>query len=356
MKIGSSQIYLQAAHQETSLFQSEEKMRYWKDTKGEDTLISPLRPEKGLQTQLTKQKRDEKMEDTKKSSALENVQPNDEEDLSDPHLSLVKQLLESLLGKKINLQQIQLAQKNQSTTTDTLQSTPESASQQPQRVGWGVSYDYAASYHETEQTQFHLSGTIQTQDQQSIQFDLQLNMQREYSTQIEEHLRFGDAKLTDPLVLNFNGTAAELDPTQRFSFDLNHDGQNESLAQLASGNGFLVLDRNKNGKIDDGTELFGPQTGIGIQELAAYDVDHNNWIDENDPIYEWLQVWAPQEAADSLKSLKEVNIGALYLDQIGTPFSLKDTKNQTLGQIKSSGLFVSETGQAGIMQQVDLAT
>lgn len=47
MKIGSSQIYLQAAHQETSLFQSEEKMRYWKDTKGEDTLISRFVQKKG---------------------------------------------------------------------------------------------------------------------------------------------------------------------------------------------------------------------------------------------------------------------------------------------------------------------
>lgn len=366
MKIGSSQINYQTAHQEQMRLNVQEKLEMWRDQNTPEQTVSPLsmttQPQRVQQFNQEGQHKTavhDHHKKTKQTDATEALQETDD-DVKDPHLGLVKQLLEALIGSKMNISQVKLEQEKQSVfmmqNQNEQNAVPNAEGNAPTRAGWGMRYDYAASYQEVEQTHFQVAGTIQTQDNKSIQFELQLNMKREYAVQVEEHIRLGDAKLTDPLVLNFKGTAAELHPTERFSFDLNRDGQTESIAQLAAGNGFLVLDRNKNGKIDDGSELFGPQTGVGIQELAAYDSDKNNWIDENDPIYQWLQVWAPQEAADSLRSLKEMNVGALYLEQIGTPFSLKDKQNQTLGQIKSSGLFLNEQGQAGVMQQLDLAT
>lgn len=295
MKIGSSQINFQTAHHEQSRLNVQEKLEMWRDQNQPTTeqTTRPLIPLlENLHVPRLKQEGQNKVTQPDKNKQTEATQASKEteEEVKDPHLGLVKQLLEALIGSKINVSQVKLEQEKQSVLVMQNQSdktTPSAAGDTaPARAGWGMRYDYAASYQETEQTHFQVAGTIQTQDNKSIQFELQLNMKREFAVQVEEHLRLGDAKLTDPLVLNFKGTAAALQPTQRFSFDLNSDGQTESLAHLAAGNGFLVLDRNKNGKIDNGSELFGPKTGIGIQELAAYDSDKNNWIDENDPIYQ----------------------------------------------------------------------
>ena len=91
-------------------------------------------------------------------------------------------------------------------------------------------------------------------------------------------------RAVDPLVVNFDGTAAQLSDA-KFSFDLQRDGQNETLPTLGSGSGFLALDLNGDGKINDGGERFGPRSGDEFADLAQYDGDGNPWIDEADPIY-----------------------------------------------------------------------
>ena len=67
-----------------------------------------------------------------------------------------------------------------------------------------------------------------------------------------------------------------------FSFDLDSDGVKEDIPMIRPGSGFLALDLNKDGIINNGNELFGPHTGDGFVELSSYDKDTNNWIDEND--------------------------------------------------------------------------
>ena len=168
-------------------------------------------------------------------------------------------------------------------------------------------------------------------------------------------MRAGDAvRTTDPLVLNFAGTAAQL-TDQRFAFDLDADGSAEQINFAGPGSGFLVFDRNANGKVDNGRELFGPTSGDGFQELAALDGDGNGWIDENDAAYGQLQVWSRDAAGnEGLQSLAEAGVGAIALARIATPFSVKTEANELLGQIRSSGIFLQEDGTAGTIQQIDL--
>ena len=59
---------------------------------------------------------------------------------------------------------------------------------------------------------------------------------------------------------------------------------------LGSGSGFLALDKNGNGKIDDGSELFGTKSGDGFADLAEYDSDGNGWIDEKGRVYVLYEV------------------------------------------------------------------
>ena len=48
---------------------------------------------------------------------------------------------------------------------------------------------------------------------------------------------------------------------QTFKFDLDADGREDEISMLGKGSGFLALDKNGNGKIDDGSELFGTKSG-----------------------------------------------------------------------------------------------
>ena len=132
----------------------------------------------------------------------------------------------------------------------------------------------------------------------------------------------------------------------------------DEISMLREGSGFLALDKNGDGKINDGSELFGTRSGNGFADLAVYDEDGNGWIDENDEIFDKLRVWSKdKDGKDVLKTLKEADVGAIYLGSTNSQFSLTDKKdNEVLGAVRSTGIYLKEsTGMAGTVQQVDLA-
>jgi len=158
----------------------------------------------------------------------------------------------------------------------------------------------------------------------------------------------------DPLVINYGGTAASL-MGDRFMFDLTSDGNLDSLAVLGEGSGFLAVDWNGDGIINDGSELFGPSTGCGFSELRQYDLDGNGWIDANDEIFDKLVVWhRDKDGNDTVFTLRELGIGAIYLGDIATEFSFKDETNQTLGIMRSTSFFLKECGGAGTVSHIDM--
>lgn len=269
----------------------------------------------------------------------------DGETTNDPKLDLIRSVLEFLTGRHISL--LNTSDLGQGAQTTQGSSSPS--------AGFGVAYDRHETYAEFEQTDFAASGTVNTADGRSISFSVQLSMQRSYYEESNVSLRLGDAaKATDPLVLNFAGTAASL-TDQRFAFDLNSDGKDEQINFVGGGSGFLVFDRNGDGKVNNGQELFGPTSGNGFSELAKLDQDRNGWIDENDAAFSQLSVWSKTaDGADILQSLREAGVGAIALAHSATPFSLKTDTNELLGQIRSSGVFLQENGQAGTIQQIDL--
>ena len=194
-----------------------------------------------------------------------------------------------------------------------------------------------------------------TSDGKQIQFDLGFTLSRNQRQDTNVSLRLGDAaRKKDPLVVNLNGLTAQLSNVN-FRFDLDNDGKPKEVNFIAPGSGFLVIDRNQNGRIDNGSELFGPQTGDGFSELAQFDLDRNGWIDEADPIFSKLKIWTKDaEGKDKLDSLKELKIGALFVQSTTTDFALKNEQHELQGQIRSSSVYVTEEGKAGTIQQIDL--
>lgn len=275
---------------------------------------------------------------------------------NDPDLMLIKLMLEFLTGKEIrmiDLRKLGGDTRQAGTLSSTASLEPASSGQS----GWGVEYDYHAVREEYERTAFSAEGTIRTADGQEISFKLDLEMTRSYREETSISLRAGDAVRKDPLVVNFAGTAVQLADLngQRFNFDLDGDGKMENLPLFASGSGYLALDINGNGRIDTGRELFGPGTGNGFKELARLDDDGNGWIDESDTAFARLSVWTPEaEGNGALKPLAALGIGALGLAHVATPFALRGGNNADLGVVKASGVYLTESGQAGSLQEIDL--
>ena len=94
---------------------------------------------------------------------------------------------------------------------------------------------------------------------------------------------------TDPLVLDLAGngfTTRGLDDAVRF--DLTGDGRSESISAPKGDDALLALDRNGNGRIDSGKELFGDQHGAsnGFAELSKYDDNRDGRIDQQDSLAE----------------------------------------------------------------------
>lgn len=140
----------------------------------------------------------------------------------------------------------------------------------------------------------------------------------------------------------------------RFEFDLDADGQKEQIALLSPGNAYLALDKNEDGQINDGSELFGPTAGQGFYELAKYDEDKNQFIDEADSIYDHLRLWfRDANGQERLIGLGDKNVGAIYLGHLNTPFELQQNQH-TLGDLASTGIYLNENGTTGFIQQIDL--
>ena len=212
------------------------------------------------------------------------------------------------------------------------------------------------TYSETEETGFHASGRACTEDGRTIDFDINILMSRSYMEYMNVSIPTMADALCDPLVVNIGSDTADV-RDQTFKFDLDADGTEDEISMLGKGSGFLALDKNGDGKINDGSELFGTKSGDGFGDLREYDSDGNGWIDENDDVFSKLKVWCKDEnGKDILMDLKEADIGAIFLGEQQTEFSLGGADGYRDGVIRSTGVFLREsTGAAGTVQHVDLS-
>lgn len=350
MKISSGQLQMASTHVSQSYHQARATLNMWVGDRQPKTPSPSPQPTQTDTVSLSDQGKKNASADAVSrgvNSAVDN----------DPRLSLIRTMVELMTGRRIHLLDTG-ALSGQSTSTPPSDGsvTPANTANATASAGYGVEYNRHESYSETEETSFSASGTVQTADGRSISFNLDLSMTRSYHEESDVSLKLGDAarKTTDPLVLNFAGNAVEL-TNQRFAFDLNSDGSKEQINFVQPGSGFLVFDKNHDGVVNNGSELFGPTSGNGFSELSALDSDKNGWIDENDPAFGQLQVWSRDQQGNSqLQSLAAAGVGAIALSHVSTPFDIKTHANQLLGQIRSSGIFLQEDGSTGTIQQVDL--
>lgn len=124
---------------------------------------------------------------------------------------------------------------------------------------------------------------------------------------------------TTPIILNLaNGGYRLTGLTDTVLFDLDADGRKERTTWTAANaeQAFLALDRNGNGVIDDGSELFGNHTPMlngavaheGFEALAELDSNHDGVIDPADAAWPRLLVWVDGDHDGSSRASEVASI------------------------------------------------
>ncbi len=199
---------------------------------------------------------------------------------------------------------------------------------------------------------FNASGFVRTSDGKEISFSATFHVDQTFVQSSQTQIRMGQA-LKDPLVINFDQAVTAFDQTT-FEFDLLSNGTQTTLHHFKSDSAFLSIDKNNNGRIDNGSELFGPRTNSGFSELRAYDDDQNGWIDENDAVFNDLKLWSKNpDGSDSLIGLIDRNVGAIYLGNVSTGLDLYSETSQ-VGKLRDSGIALTESGKTLMIQEIDL--
>ncbi|WP_291982001.1 calcium-binding protein [Candidatus Accumulibacter sp. ACC005] len=167
----------------------------------------------------------------------------------------------------------------------------------------------------------------------------------------------------DPLILDLDNDGLEtigINTSNPILFDHNGNGVRTATGWVKSDDAFLVLDRNGNGSIDNGRELFGDSTPLtaggvaadGFAALAQEDTNGDGKVDSLDARFASLRLWRDlnQDGASQvgeLFTLSSQGIIALNL--------AKTANSQILAngnQIADLGGYVRSDGSTGTLGEV----
>ncbi len=168
--------------------------------------------------------------------------------------------------------------------------------------------------------------------------------------------------LVASIVLDLDGDGIEIKSIKkaRAQFDMNGDGAPDDTGWIGKGDGLVVIDRNRDGKIDHASELnFGsenPNSRNGFGALAALDGNDDKVIDAKDARFAELKIWVDADLdgisdVGELKSLGDLGIKAINLSAQNREGQSKLGDNILL----STATFVRDNGAVGSMGDAMLA-
>lgn len=172
-------------------------------------------------------------------------------------------------------------------------------------------------------------------------------------------------RFNDPLVLDLDGNGVNTVGTNlNIHFDNDGDGNKEQTGWISDSDGFVVIDKNSNGTIDDGTELFGSNTILsdgttaqdGYQALKEYDINLDGKIDIRDDVFSQLKIWNDINyngisEEGELSSLSELGIKSISVN--GESSNQVDPSGN---KIVKTGVFEFENGIIGVSNSLDFST
>lgn len=205
---------------------------------------------------------------------------------------------------------------------------------------WSADFSYARSM----ELEFDMRGEFVDSSGQRV--SVEAHVEVEVQVQASVHVQNGPPQqMADPLYLDIdgNGSASLTSAEDGILFDINGDGAMERSAFVRGSDVFLAYDRNGNGLIDSGKELFGDQNGAvnGFAELAKFDSDANGLIDSRDAVYSNLSGARLDKSGNlEMLSLAELGVSSISLTSI-------DSRDEAEGGnlIAQRGYYLSSAGQ-----------
>lgn len=278
-------------------------------------------------------------------------------------IRLLEKLIEGLTGKKFKFKYFSLKEFQKALDSKpipypnsvqifTATASPQKVPGRPEPVGWGLHFHQETTQYQKETVDFSSKGSIVTADGRSIDFQLNYHFSQEIYASSSIDLKAGDA-LIDPLVIRLDDSSLDFSD-EPIEFDLDIDGINDAFRVPIDSAGLLFFDRNGNQVADDGSELFGPASGKGFEELAALDSDQNGWLDESDIAFDQLRIWIRKsDGSQDYLGLVEAGVGALFVGGVRTEASLYGSDLSQVGQMKMSSFYLKENGQPGLVHELD---
>ena len=166
-----------------------------------------------------------------------------------------------------------------------------------------------------------------------------------------------------PIVFDLDGNGVSLVASANSAvwFDQDGDGSRDRTGWVGAGDGLLVLDRNRNGQIDDGSEIRFSTDVAGatsdLEGLRAYDSNANGFFDQNDARFSEFQIWQDANGdavsqAGELKSLTELGVTAINLTLTRNP---AEDQNSAENYLYGTTQFVRADGTTGEVGDVMFA-
>lgn len=159
------------------------------------------------------------------------------------------------------------------------------------------------------------------------------------SERVHEKFR-GSQRSSSPLIFDMDGDGIEiniLSATNPVRFDLNVDGIATQMAWAGADDAWLALDRDGNGHIDHGGELFGNHTVLGngkrasdgYAALAELDSNRDGLINAQDARFADLRLWQDGNQnglseANELRSLNQAGVTEINLRKAAGTRTLAD--------------------------------
>ena len=186
----------------------------------------------------------------------------------------------------------------------------------------------------------------------AYEFELKFKKQGVETEKIGISLEELGIKQADPLVLDLAGDGLNL-TTQSAVFDIDADGRLDQTGWVQGDDALLVLDQNGNGKIDDGSELFGDQNGAanGFIELAKHDNNKDGRIDRLDPVFKALKLYQDINGNGSIEKNELLDLDKMGIKALNLNF-IQASQNLNGNSLILNGSFERSNGTSGQLADV----
>ncbi|WP_101774594.1 calcium-binding protein [Pasteurella oralis] len=175
---------------------------------------------------------------------------------------------------------------------------------------------------------------------------IQLKIKNDKKPDVVEAFRKGDFVTASPLIIDMNGDGVKTLAKDKHNvyFDLDNNGFAQSTGWASQDDALLVLDRNQNNMIDNGSELFGNYTPLkngenatnGFHALAEFDENQDGLLDKNDAIWAQLKLWKDLNSNGVSEANELINLSESELESIDLAYKNNryyDSGNNYHGQI-----------------------